>query len=527
MTAMARRYGKPSAPRQRIAPMNAMFQGPVSRGRLIVLAALAVISLVFFVFSNLAALNHNDFMYALAPAVWAQNGALYTNVPYPQAPLSILFNSFLVAITGNVNIFLPGRVISMVLVLLAVLLPVLNRSKIKNIEIWLLYVALCLTNGFVTSNSREIGNYALSLLCLSAAITVINAPGSAMWRGVAAFALAGLAVSAKLYFIIICPALFLFFLLNERSARDPVVIAACGLGLLLGLAPILYFLARDYQSFLHWNVQFFQLILPLRLPDAGAVLLRITNAVAVFAVLMAIPIGFFIVAARKAWRHGGGELREKCAQLLLVVAACVMAISPVFLFEQYFGPLAFLLLLFSAPWNSTRDRTRVLYLIFGGAMFCMQCVIMAEMFVPDVIRDGKLAVAQVVEVQNKARQIVGSGYRCERKLYSTAPLFLLENEIKYPPELAVGPFLMFFLRGEVLARKGQDFDLDAHIKKWNPDIVIWGYHIGSRDPAEDEVDRFIRDYAVNHAFVVISLGQVDGHAIELGYRRGCKAASRL
>ena len=103
---------------------------------------------------------------------------------------------------------------------------------------------------------------------------------------------------------------------------------------------------------------------------------------------------------------------------------------------------------------------------------------------------SQLLVTQVLEVQHKARQIAVDGYSCERKFYSTAPLFLLENEIKYPPELAAGPFLMFFLRGEELAKKGEAYDLDAHIKAWNPDIVMWGYLIGSHEAAEDAVDRY-------------------------------------
>ena len=118
--------------------------------------------------------------------------------------------------------------------------------------------------------------------------------------------------------------------------------------------------------------------------------------------------------------------------------------------------------------------------------------------------------------------MVGSGYRCERKLFTTVPLFLLENDVKYPPELAAGPFLMIFLRGDTLVQKGLAFDVEAHIKKWDPDIVIWGYFLGSHDPAEDAVDRSIRDYATSHSFAVASLGKVDGHEIELGYRAGCK-----
>ena len=499
-------------------------QGGVSARRLVVLAVVAAISVVLFTLGSLATLNPNDFMYAAAPAVWAQNGALYSDVPFPQAPLSILLNSLLAAVTGNVNIFLPGRIVSMILAVVAVLLPVLNRAKMKNIDIWVLYVALCLTNLFIISNSGEIGNYSLSLLCVSAAVTAINAPGSARFRGFTACAFVGLAISAKLYFIILCPALFLFFVINDRSARDPVVIAACGLGFVLGLLPVLYFLARDYQSFWRWTIHFFQLILPLRLTPTDAVF-RIASAVMVFVVLMAIPIGFFVVATWEAWARGGADLRKKFSELLLLGAAAAMAISPIFVYEQYFAPLVLLLFLFSAPWSLSAGRTRRLYVICAGMLFCMQCIILARQLGPEAIREDDV-VAQVLKVQKKARQVAVDDYKCERRLYTTTPLFLLENEIKYPPELVAAPFLMLLLRGEVLARKGEAYDLDAHMNKWNPDIVVWGYFLGSQDGAEDAVDRFVHDYAVNHAFVVTSLGQVNGRKIELGYRAGCKGVSR-
>jgi hypothetical protein len=496
--------------------------GTVSPLRLVGYAAIAAASLGGFVLSSLAALNQNDFMYAVAPAVWAQNGALYTDVPFPQAPLSILLNSLLVAISGNVNIFLFARIVSMSLVLLAILLPVLDRSKVRDIEIWLLYVSLCLTNYFLISNSREIGNYALSLLCLSAAVTILGASGPAKWRGFAAFMFIGLATSAKLYFIVILPALFLWFVINERKARSPGVVAACGAGLVAGLAPILFFLARDYESFWRWTVQFFQLIMPLRLTGAADALRRVANMLMLFAALMAIPIGFFIAATWTAWRQGGVALREKSAQLLLLAATCAMAISPVILFGQYFGPLAFLLLLFSAPWRPAGDQLQFRYKIFAGAMLAIQGVIVVGIVGPDVVRGGDLVVAEVLDAQRTARRIVASGYRCERKLYTTVPLFLLENNIKYPPELAAGPFLMIFLRGDSLVQKGLAFDVDAHLGKWDPDIVIWGYFLGSHDPAEDAVDRSIRDYAISHSFSVTSLGKVDGHEIKLGYRAGCR-----
>ncbi len=339
--------------------------------RATILSAVAIVALALFVAEDLAVFNQNDFMYGLAPAVWAQHGALYADVPFVQAPLSILFNSLLVKATGNVNFYLLGRLITMLFVLLAVLLPVLGRFKTRDIDLCVLYIALCLTNLFVTANSEEIGNYSISLFCLSAAVTLLDRPGSACWRGFAVCAAAGLATSAKLYFALLCPALLFYFLLKERALRDPAVIIACGFGFLAGFAPILYFLARDYQSFLRWNVQIYTLILPFKMADLAAGRTRIAGATIVFALLMSIPIGFVAAAAVKHWRRGGDERRVECGKQLLLVSSYIMAISPIFVHPQYLGPLAFLLLLFSVPWNSGGKATRSMYVILGGAMFCM------------------------------------------------------------------------------------------------------------------------------------------------------------
>ena len=497
-----------------------VLQGPLSKRRIILWSAVLAVALVFFILGNLAAFNHNDFMYALAPVVWAQNGALYTDVPFPQAPLSILINSLLIKATGNVNFFLLGRIESMLLVLLAVLLPVLDRAKLRNFDVWALYVALCLTNLFVTANSGEIGNYSISLLCLSAALTAFDRPGSAFWRGLLGGIAAGLATSAKLYFALLCPVLLLYFVFKERTARNPAVIAACGAGFLLGFAPILYFLARDYQSFWHANIEIPVFFLPLKMASLHDGLLRIAKATLVFALLLSIPLGFLAAEALKQWRRGGSAMLHEFSKHLILIFAYLMAISPIFVYPQYFGPLAFLILLFSAPWDS--DAARPLYVTLGVVLFCAQCVLMTSQVYQGVQQD--FVVAQVLKLQAKARQIVMNGYRCERKIYSAEPLLLLENGVKYPPELAAGPFLIF-MRGEALERNGKAFDLDSHLQKWNPDIVVWGYYLDSGSSNEAEVDRAIRDYALNHAFVVVPLGKMEGHAIELAYRPGCKDAS--
>src|SRR5262245_15576645 len=198
--------------------------------RTAILFAILSTSVVLFILHSAASINQNDFMYGVAPAVWFQHGALYTDVPFVQAPLSVLFYALIVKITGSVNIFLIARVTSILLVLAAVLLPVIiNRDKKDNI-IWSFYVALCLTNLFINSNSDEIGNYAIGLFCLSVSIEIINLRGSVQWRGFLSCAAIGLATSAKLYFIVMCPAIFLVLLLNDKAARKPNVFLACAAG---------------------------------------------------------------------------------------------------------------------------------------------------------------------------------------------------------------------------------------------------------------------------------------------------------
>jgi hypothetical protein len=258
-------------------------------------------------------------------------------------------------------------------------------------------------------------------------------------------------------------------------------------------------------------------------PDLSAAVLKLAKSVKDFALLMSVPIAFVVVASVNAWKAGGDERRRQIGKVLLLLIAAVMAVSPLSLFEQYLGPLAFLLFLFSAPWDVEKDAGRSWYLIFAGVLLFLQSAMMLGWIVPNIVQNGGLAVARVIELQNEAHRIVGPDYRCERKFYSAAPLFLLADDVKYPPELVAGPFVMF-LRGEPLARQGREFDFDAHLKKWNPDVVLWGYYLQNPEPNEVAVDRAIGDYAAGHNFVTATLGQIDGRTLQLGYRPGCKGS---
>jgi hypothetical protein len=485
------------------------------RPLLLVAAGAAV---VLFLISSLAAFSQTDFMYVVAPAVLKQNGALYTDVPFPQAPLSVLLYVFLAHLTGSVNVFVPARLSALVCVVAAVLLPTLSRPRLRERDIWLLYVALCLSNFYIASNGREAASYALALLCLSAAVTAADSAWPPAWRAFAACACVALAACAKLYFVVIWPGVFLYVLLRAWPLRWQTI-AACALGFIVGLAPILFYLARDFGGFWHWNVRFHELVLSSRLSDRAAHLDQINTWLKEFGLQMLIPAALVAGATWAAVRQGGAAIRAQGATLALLFFGAVMAVSPLSLYAEYLAPIAFLLFLFSVPWQGD-DRARSTYLMFGGVLLCFQLVLMGQGIARLLLRDG-IALTQVLRTQAKAHRVIGKDYLCERKLYSPEPLFLLGGA-KYPPELAAGPYVMS-LRSES-AMGGDDPQFIARIEAWNPDVVIWGYFLGGPDRGNDAVDRMTRDYALAHNFTVVPLGRVAGHAIELAYRPGCKSS---
>ena len=73
--------------------------------RLFLLCILAV-SLAAFLLISVEWFNVNDFMYGVSAVVWGQNGRLYTDVPFVQAPLSIIINLNFAKLLGTVDIFL-------------------------------------------------------------------------------------------------------------------------------------------------------------------------------------------------------------------------------------------------------------------------------------------------------------------------------------------------------------------------------------------------------------------------------------
>jgi hypothetical protein len=362
-------------------------------------------------------------------------------------------------------------------------------------------------------------------MCLSFAVTIIDTRSFIpLLRAFLACAAIALATSAKLYFAVMCPAVFLFLLVTEKDVRQPKGAIACLAGLSLGLSPILFFLIRDYQSFLKWTVYIFFDFLKTReftLMGGAASPTQVLDASLRFLGQMLIPLGFTAFRLIEELRLPSGPYLV-AGKLVVIMSAYIMAISPGFVYYQYFAPLALSLFLFSLPSTHSSNKLQSRYVICFLVLFGTQITIMIGQGVTYYMNDSKgLNVVEVIRIQNRAKEIIDASYKCDRRFYSAEPLFLLDHRVRYPRELAAGPFLLFLSRRD-LRQIGDDFEVTNRIKQWKPDIVVWGYFIDSITPAGDEVDRIIRTYAVQHNFEIKSLGSLDQRSIYLGYRRECK-----
>src|SRR5262249_4332201 len=152
------------------------------------------------------------------------------------------------------------------------------------------------------------------------------------------------------YFAVMFPGLLLMFLFSEECARQPKVIVGCIIGLLFGCTPILFYLAIDHPNFLKWTVNGFVDFLNVRsetMMGGPASPMQVVKATLEFMLQMLIPIGFTVAGAIEEYRCCG--LRNVAGRLALVGSAYLMAISPIFVNDQYLAPLALLLLQFSVP----------------------------------------------------------------------------------------------------------------------------------------------------------------------------------
>jgi hypothetical protein len=470
---------------------------------------------VYLVF-NCTFLDNNDFMYAAAPVVWSQNGILYRDVPYVQAPLTIFLNSGIMKLFSIENVFLISRSLSMVLVLAAVFVSAFAMRRIKEPEFIFIYSLLCLSNAYILSNSAEIGSYSQPLFLVSVALAVPTL-GLVPWvSGLLVGVAVGLSVSAKLNFLLILPAFTLLLLLEtERSWRIVVWITV---GALIGMLPLLYYAAVDFDALFQRLVRFHYLTLQSRGLDSLKSVSQILTQLSGFTIVMVVPMAFLV--RRLVDKPQGERWRATLIALGFVGCSIVMAILPRTVNPQYLAPLAMVLMFFCLPDLGTPlERKRTLWII-GVTFFVIQFSSMLIQLAQRIASEKHLAILEVVNMQRQAASIAATLTKCDRRIYTSQPLFLLSKDVRYPAELGAGPFLLA-LRGGMLRPEDVGVDIDARLDSWAPNILIYGFYADQNYNNFLEVDAKVQNYAKAHGFETKVLGAVTNRDVIIAYNKAC------
>jgi hypothetical protein len=469
----------------------------------------------YFLFS-FTFLDNNDFMYSVAPIVWVQNGALYRDVPYVQAPLTIFLNLGIMDLFSIENVFLVSRILSMTLVLAAVLISGFALRRSKEPGFILLYVLLCLTNPYILSNSVEMGSYSQPLFLIAVALVAPTLGLSPWLCGLLAGVALGLSVSAKLNFLFILPAFLLLLLLETERSRRMVV--ALGVGAFIGMSPLVYYAALDFGSLFKRLVQFHYLTLQTRGLDsvhsASQILAQLLEA----ANILVVPTAF--LALRLIDQPQSRRWGARALALSFLACSLVMAVAARTVYPQYLAPLAMLLLFFGLPdLGTSAERRRILWII-GATFFIVQFSTLLVHTAQRLVNEKDLAIFEVTKMQREAARIAKTLSKCDRRLYSSQPLFLLSKDVKYPVELGAGPFLLA-LRGGALKPENVGVDIDARLNEWAPNVLIYGFYADQNYGNFLEVDDKIHNYAKEHGFKTVTLGTVTNRTIVMAYDGAC------
>jgi flagellar biogenesis protein FliO len=455
-------------------------------------------------------------MYSAAPVVWLNIGALYRDLPYVQAPLTIFLNYGIMELFSPESIFFISRFLSMVLVLATVALSAFALRRTKDPEFVFLFVILCLSNPYILSNSAEMGSYAQPLFLVAAALAA-STLGLRPWLiGVLVGVLLGLSVSAKLNFLFAFPAFLLLLLLKtEWSWR---MIAWFGVGAFFGMLPLGYYAAMDFGSFFRRLVQFHYLTLEARGLDPIKSASQILTHLSALALAMVAPAAFLVVRL-----NSQPTKQERGTERLLAFAflgcGVVMGIAARTVYAQYLAPLVLFLLFFSMPDRETpTERKRVLWIV-GMTFFVIQFSALVVEVAQRVASEKGLAMWDAVKMQQRASLIAGTLGKCDKRLYSSQPLFLLSKDVKYPAELGTGPFLLA-LRGGKLKAQDIGVDIDARLAEWAPTLLIYGFYSGQNDNF-GEVDDKIQHYGEERGFETVTLGSVTNRKIVIAYEKAC------
>jgi len=461
---------------------------------LVVLCALAVTG-----FYDLGHFDHNDFQYGVTP-VLMEHGRLYQDFSFDQTPLAAWLGFVLLKLVGARRLYIAQRVVSLLCVWKAAWIGVCicrKRARRKDL-VTLLFVAAFVSLGPLVVIGGEIGNYSLGLVLLAAALWVFLERRE--WA-LAVGLLAGLAVSAKLSNVYFVAAFGALYLMGARRWRT---LALFGVGALIGVGPILYYLLRATRVFWFENLTYHYLIniyrgVPFHIP------LWPLAAVGVL-VLIAAPF---------LWAEAWGIVA-------LLVAAMVGLVTPAILFPQYWAPPDFLLVVLGCLVFARRleAHSRVAAMIVGVALLVagwrsVQMIDEAR----GQLRAGNYGVIAVRDLRERLAAVMGpidARYPgCHGDLISAFATPAVGSGVGIARISSEGPFMMRL--DPVLAQKAAWFRGYSDVSRalTPASLVMVGY-----DPGIG-FETVMRNYAAGHGFRTVGVGEIMGKDVVLEVPGGC------
>jgi len=459
-----------------------------------VLCALAVTG-----FYDLGHFDHNDFQYGVTP-VLMEHGWLYQDFSFDQTPLAAWLGFALLKLVCARHLYVAQRVVSLLCLWKAAGFGIAicrKRTAQKNL-VTLLFVAAFVALPPLVVIGGEIGNYSLGLVFFAVALWVYLERRDWAW---AVGLLAGLATSAKLSNVYFVAAFGLLYLIGARRWRN---VPAYGVGALIGLGPILFYLLRAPKVFWFENVTYHYLIniyrgVPLHVPLWPLALVGL----------------LVLVAAPLLWAEAWGIV-------VLLAAAMIGLVTPAILFPQYWAPPDFLLVVLGCLIFARRleARPRVAVLVVSLALLLagwrsVQMVGEAR----GQLAAGNYSIIAVPGLQKRITAVMAPidarHPGCHGELISAFATPAVGSGVAIARISSEGPFIMRL--DPVLASKAAWFRGYSDVSRslTPASLIMIGYDPGTGFEAT------MREYASGRGFRAVGVGQFMGKEVVMEVPAGC------
>jgi hypothetical protein len=490
-------------------------------------SSLAVILIILccntFIYS-MHPLGNNEHMYVAAGVRLMQGGSLYADFAYVQMPYLPLLLSGIYTLTRTAHFFFTAKLLSYAACLAAAgMLYLISRRALGTSRPAALGAALLfLSNVSILNITSEVSNYIIPVCCIFAGFYLFVTSVTRLSK--TGIFLSGICIAVatgvKLYYAPLALPFMVTACLFPRSSGFKqrlirVQLPLCA-GMLIGIAPALYYLLRDPELFYLNNMGFHLLktqvlqltqstksmTLHAKLSYTKAVLQRPDTIVLVIGILTPV---LYALRRRTTSKRARPvlPLAGVLAALLLGVAG-IVSLQPTPLYEQYLAmpiSLALVCLIVFFAWLDT-SRSAFPRALF--AVLVLLCVVSRGSYPVTSILSARPADWAAVYAHEHARQIAARVAGPGGRVATLAPVYALEAGLPIYNELATGPFLYqvgsAMPAGQLRRMNGTaPDDLGRLFQKDPPRAILLEHGHGDEKP--------LRQYAEAHRYQKHDLGR--------------------